>query len=192
MESERDEIIIYGGTKGKNSSFFRDLFADTVLYFESLLNEGNSDSSVTKKLKIFSFGSFEEGEKGYCFLFRGKTYLAVPAFENADDELFDKCILEAKKVIEENSVLFPNGIKLKEKVPKKKKKFSSYFLPQPLDSKREVLRKLISILAVIAIVISGSALSYNLIFKSIRNDMVQSEVQDIFHGDEQINALSAS
>lgn len=138
-----------------------------------------------KRAKVFSLGDFGNGFKGYCFIYKGIRVAAVPQAELAGEDFAQIAALAAVRTTEvfENSANdYPDGFSVEKYVPPRTD-FVSKYIPKKGDSKKEIGRKLLVIAAFLVFIAALGLLFYNMVFLSMRNAQLNSEIQTIAHSD---------
>lgn len=137
-----------------------------------------------RKSKVFNLGDFENGCKGYCFMYKGVKIAALPDSELTGRDICDMIALAAvrvKEVFENSAEDYPNGFSLKEYVPAKTG-FAYRFIPMKGDGGKEVTRKCVVIASFFVFLTALSLLIYNTVFLSMKNTELNGEIQKIAHG----------
>ncbi|MDY4711902.1 MAG: class B sortase [Ruminococcus bromii] len=140
---------------------------------------------IRKKAKVFPLGDFGNGYKGYCFMYRGIRVATIPKAELTGVEFGKVAALAAVRTTEvfENSANdFPNGFSEQEYLPAKTG-FVNNFIPVRGDSKKEVTRKCVLIMAFLVFLAALAMLFYNLIFLSVKNAQLNGEIQRVAHSE---------
>lgn len=201
--NEGDLFLFVNALDSTDNSAFRKLFYKTVDSIESGIPLDDQHKALTPKLKVSSVGDLGNGYKGYCFSYAGKRFVALPCASltgTALKELIRGGIAGANDVFAEFAQKYPDGVAFYDAsgnevsaelnhidpestaaAPKKKQGFIQSFIPQKEDTKKQKIRKIIVLIAIVAFI---TALIYVLefyIFGPMRNNAVTSEIQTIAH-----------
>lgn len=138
------------------------------------------------KSKILSLGDFGNGYKGYCFVYKNMKIGVLPVASLAGvstDKLVALGAVRTESVFEKSSADYPNGFS---KVPytPPKQGFVNRFIPLRGDGAREISRKCIVIASFLVFVGALSLLLYNMVYLSMQNDMLNGEIQTIYHSSQ--------
>ncbi len=121
-------------------------------------------------------------EYGFSFFALGIKYLALDKAEESsvkNTELFlDEKLSSVKN---SNSGLDCSDEFIVKEYDSTVKKLISSHIPLIKDDKREIIRKTVQNVAVVAFVIAGIYLLYNSVYKSAENTAIQSEIQSIYY-----------
>lgn len=178
-KNEADLFILYGVPDTTDSKMFRKLFYALVRSLESDVKIEEKD--VSAKLKISSLGDLGSGCKGWCFNFFGKRFLALPDAEAAGkepSELIADAMNKSENVFDSRKDKYPEGVAFTNKkgeeveasaeriirepsAAKKKQGFFRSFIPWKGDTRSQIIRKVVVLLAIAAFI---GALSYVLYF----------------------------
>ncbi|MCH5300174.1 MAG: class B sortase [Ruminococcus sp.] len=196
-ESKPDIIVVANALTSRDSSSFKNLFADIIAECESEIQDPapkkskkdkNAEDSkyYIKKIKIFSMGDLGNSYNGYCFTYKGTRVVVLPKTsltgkETAD--LFSHSVLLATQIFDKNEQIYPGGINLIEGKPKKKSLAKRIF-PCKGDSGKEKTRKSISLIAFFVFFVTAVLLFYNLVYLPMQNNAIQSEIQKIFYNED--------
>ncbi|WP_405358485.1 class B sortase [Ruminococcus sp.] len=201
--SESDLFLFVNALDSTDNSSFRKLFYKTIEELEGGIPRDEAHKELTPKLKVSSIGDLGNGYKGYCFSYSGKRFIALPCASLTGTALKDVIrggIAGANDVFTKNAALYPVGIAFFDAsgnevdaelnqidlsdntaAPKKKQGFIQSFIPQKGDTKKQKIRKIVVLIAIVAFI---AALIYVLefyIFGPMRNNAVTSEIQTIAH-----------
>ncbi len=138
-----------------------------------------------KKSKVFSLGDFGNGFNGYCFMYRGIRVAVIPKAELTGQEFGEVAALAAVRtteVFENSSNDYPDGFSSLNYVPEKTG-FVNNYIPRRGDSKKEVARKCVLIMAFLVFLAALAMLFYNMIFLSVKNSQLNGEIQRIAHNE---------
>lgn len=138
-----------------------------------------------KKSKVFPLGDFGNEYRGYCFMYKGMRVAAIPKAELTGVDLGEVAALAAVRtteVFENSSNDFPDGFGTEQYVPEKTG-FVNNFIPIRGDSKKEVGRKCVLILAFLVFLAALLLLLYNMVYLSFKNAQLNGEIQRIAHGE---------
>ncbi len=119
-----------------------------------------------KKIPVY------ENDLGFAFEVLGIKFFSL---EKADKT----CLKSMGKFLEKN--LKENKEYIVKEYDTRAKTFIANRVPLRTDEKREVIRKAVQTVAVIAFVAAGSYLLYNSVYKSAENTAIQSEIQSIYY-----------
>ena len=201
--NESDLFLFVNAIDSSDNSAFRKLFYKTIDAIESGIPLDDQHKELTPKLKVSSVGDLGNGYKGYCFSYQGKRFIVLP---NASltgaglKQLIRGGIAGANDVFTEQAQKYPDGVAFYDAkgnevdaelnridpsgaaaAPKKKQGFIQSFIPQKGDTKKQKIRKIVVLVAIVAFI---AALIYVLefyIFGPMRNNAVTSEIQTIAH-----------
>lgn len=137
-----------------------------------------------KKAKVFPLGDFGNEYKGYCFMYRGMRVAVVPQAELTGVDFAQIAALAAVRtteVFENSSNDYPDGFGTEKYIPEKTG-FVNNFIPVRGDSKKEVGRKCVLIIAFLVFLAALALLLYNMVFLSLKNAQLNGEIQRIAHG----------
>ncbi len=193
-----DMFIFMNALDSTDHSSFRKLFYELISSLEgSVVSE---DKTLTPKLKVSSVGDLGNGYRGCCFSLRGKRFLALPAAElcgKENDELLREALRRANNIFERHRENYPEGVAFVDKngkevdsvhnrtavtepvQQKQKQGFFRSFIPMKGDSKKQKIRKIVVLIAIVAFI---GALIYVLdfyIFGPMQNNSVTSEIQSV-------------
>ncbi len=194
-----DMFIISGALENSDDNTFRKNFYDLIRQLEERVVIDEDHKGYDAKLKINSLPDLG-GAKGYCFSLCGARFIALPnisqagldpaaliaaAAAKADDvftSLRDTCpegVTYTDKNGQPADAELNRKVTLSELKPRKKQGFFASFFPQKEDTKKQKIRKIV---VLIAIVVFIGALYYVLdfyIFGPMRNNAITSEIQSI-------------
>ena len=200
--SDSDLFLFVNALSTTDNSSFRKLFYRAIENIEANIPRDDEHRDLTPKLKVSSLGDLGNGYKGYCFSYSGKRFIALPCASltgKGIKELIRGSIADANDVFAKNAERYPAGVAFfdpqgKEVDPElnqidvsaapaapKKQGFFRSFIPQKEDTKKQKIRKVVVLIAIVAFI---GALIYVLefyIFGPMRNDAVTSEIQTIAH-----------
>lgn len=193
-----DLFIFANALSSTDHSSFRKRFYDLVTMLQNSVK--CDDKALSVKVKVSSLGDLGNGYKGYCFRLKDKRFLALPqaSLTGKDNEaLITEALAKSEDIFAHKSEKYPDGVSLvdkkgnavdpagheliiKEKADHKKKQgFIRSFIPWKGDSKSQIIRKSVVLVAIIAFV---GALAYVLdffIFGPMQNNAITSEIQSI-------------
>lgn len=193
-----DLFIFANALSSTDHSSFRKRFYDLVTMLQNSVK--CDDKALSVKVKVSSLGDLGNGYKGYCFRLKDKRFLALPqaSLTGKDNEtLITEALAKSEDIFAQKSEKYPDGVSLvdkkgnavdpagheliiKEKAdPKKKQGFIRSFIPWKGDSKSQIIRKSVVLVAIVAFV---GALAYVLdffIFGPMQNNAITSEIQSI-------------
>ncbi|WP_316631656.1 class B sortase [uncultured Ruminococcus sp.] len=202
--SDSDLFLFVNALSTTDNSSFRKLFYRTIEDIEATIPRDKEHRDLTPKLKVSSIGDLGNGYKGYCFSYSGKRFIALPCASLTGGEikeLIRNGVAASNDVFTKNAELYPVGVAFFDQqgrevdpqlnqidisaataptAPKKQGFFRS-FIPQKEDTKKQKIRKIVVLIAIVAFI---GALIYVLefyIFGPMRNDAVNSEIQTIAH-----------
>lgn len=194
-----DMFIIAGALENSDDNTFRKTFYDLIRQLEERVVIDEDHKGYDAKLKINSLPDLG-GAKGYCFSLCGARFIALPNISQAGLEpaaLIAAAAAQADDVFTSLRDTCPEGVTytdkngqpadaelnrtvtLSELKPRKKQGFFASFFPQKEDTKKQKIRKIV---VLIAIVVFIGALYYVLdfyIFGPMRNNAITSEIQSI-------------
>ena len=194
-----DMFIISGALENSDDNTFRKNFYDLIRQLEERVVIDEDHKGYDAKLKINSLPDLG-GAKGYCFSLCGARFIALPnisqagldpaalitaAAAKADDvftSLRDTCpegVTYTDKNGQPADAELNRKVTLSELKPRKKQGFFASFIPQKGDTKKQKIRKIV---VLVAIVVFIGALYYVLdfyIFGPMRNNAITSEIQSI-------------
>lgn len=194
-----DMFIISGALENSDDNTFRKNFYDLIRQLEERVVIDEDHKGYDAKLKINSLPDLG-GAKGYCFSLCGARFIALPNISQAGLEpaaLITAAAAKADDVFTSLRDTCPEGVTytdkngqpadaelnrkvtLSELKPRKKQGFFASFFPQKEDTKKQKIRKIV---VLIAIVVFIGALYYVLdfyIFGPMRNNAITSEIQSI-------------
>lgn len=194
-----DMFIIAGALENSDDNTFRKNFYDLIRQLEERVVIDEDHKGYDAKLKINSLPDLG-GAKGYCFSLCGARFIALPnisqvglepaaliaaAAAKADDvftSLRDTCpegVTYTDKNGQPADAELNRKVTLSELKPRKKQGFFASFIPQKGDTKKQKIRKIV---VLVAIVVFIGALYYVLdfyIFGPMRNNAITSEIQSI-------------
>lgn len=194
-----DMFIIAGALENSDDNTFRKNFYDLIRQLEERVVIDEDHKGYDAKLKINSLPDLG-GAKGYCFSLCGARFIALPNISQAGLEpaaLIAAAAAKADDVFTSLRDTCPEGVTytdkngqpadaelnrtvtLSELKPRKKQGFFASFIPQKGDTKKQKIRKIV---VLVAIVVFIGALYYVLdfyIFGPMRNNAITSEIQSI-------------
>ena len=194
-----DMFIISGALENSDDNTFRKNFYDLIRQLEERVVIDEDHKGYDANLKINSLPDLG-GAKGYCFSLCGARFIALPNISQAGLEpaaLIAAAAAKADDVFTSLRDTCPEGVTytdkngqpadaelnrkvtLSELKPRKKQGFFASFFPQKEDTKKQKIRKIV---VLIAIVVFIGALYYVLdfyIFGPMRNNAITSEIQSI-------------
>ncbi len=194
-----DMFIISGALENSDDNTFRKNFYDLIRQLEERVVIDEDHKGYDAKLKINSLPDLG-GAKGYCFSLCGARFIALPNISQAGLEpaaLIAAAAAKADDVFTSLRDTCPEGVTytdkngqpadaelnrkvtLSELKPRKKQGFFASFFPQKEDTKKQKIRKIV---VLVAIVVFIGALYYVLdfyIFGPMRNNAITSEIQSI-------------
>lgn len=194
-----DMFIIAGALEYSDDNTFRKNFYDLIRQLEERVVIDEDHKGYDAKLKINSLPDLG-GAKGYCFSLCGARFIALPNISQAGLEpaaLIAAAAAKADDVFTSLRDTCPEGVTytdkngqpadaelnrkvtLSELKPRKKQGFFASFIPQKGDTKKQKIRKIV---VLVAIVVFIGALYYVLdfyIFGPMRNNAITSEIQSI-------------
>lgn len=194
-----DMFIISGALENSDDNTFRKNFYDLIRQLEERVVIDEDHKGYDAKLKINSLPDLG-GAKGYCFSLCGARFIALPNISQAGLEpaaLITAAAAKADDVFTSLRDTCPEGVTytdkngqpadaelnrkvtLSELKPRKKQGFFASFFPQKEDTKKQKIRKIV---VLVAIVVFIGALYYVLdfyIFGPMRNNAITSEIQSI-------------
>lgn len=194
-----DMFIISGALENSDDNTFRKNFYDLIRQLEERVVIDEDHKGYDAKLKINSLPDLG-GAKGYCFSLCGARFIALPNISQAGLEpaaLITAAAAKADDVFASLRDTCPEGVTytdkngqpadaelnrkvtLSELKPRKKQGFFASFFPQKEDTKKQKIRKIV---VLVAIVVFIGALYYVLdfyIFGPMRNNAITSEIQSI-------------
>lgn len=185
-----DMILVANALTTKDSTSFRELFADIVTEAESKIQDKQKKSKTKKKIKIFTLGDMGQGYKGYCFNYLGTKVAVLPSVsltERTIEDLVTDGVRLANEVFENTALQYPDGIVT---VEKEKKGFIKSIFPTKGDSGKEKARKTATLVAAAVFLVAGGFLINSLVIQPAENYRIQSEIQDIFHNTNNDNKTS--
>ncbi len=193
---EYDMFIVSGLEKADDIYSFRKLFYALIRSLEADILVDDKD--ISPKIKVSSLKDLGNGQKGYCFNYFSKRFIILPdpkASGKDIPELAAEGIEKADEVFESKREKYPEGagcvdkkgaeidptpeLKLRETpAEKKKQNFFISFIPWKGDTKAQIVRKTVVLIAIVAFI---AALSYVLYFLKFgpeaqidRSDWIQS------------------
>ena len=193
-----DLFIFANALSSTDHSSFRKRFYDLVTMLQNSVK--CDDKALSVKVKVSSLGDLGNGYKGYCFRLKDKRFLALQqaSLTGKDNEtLITEALAKSEDIFAQKSEKYPDGVSLvdkkgnavdpagheliiKEKADHKKKQgFIRSFIPWKGDSKSQIIRKSVVLVAIVAFV---GALAYVLdffIFGPMQNNAITSEIQSI-------------
>lgn len=194
-------ILLTNALTTKDSSSFKKLFADTIAEAEEKMQDPvpavpkrrKKESAdipekkyYLKKIKIFSMGDLGNGYKGYCFIYKNTRIVVLPKTTLTGKEIakliYESAVL-ATQIFDSNAESYPGGFSLIESKPPKKS-LAKRFFPAKGDTKKEKMRKSVSLLACCVFLVTAALLVYNLVILPMQNSAIQSEIQTLYHGGE--------
>jgi len=190
------------GTDGDGS--FRKTFYELITGLENSVKLDEEHANLHPKIKVSPLNDLGNGCKGYCFSFCGKRFIALPeaSLTGKDNKsLFVDALEAADKVFEERRDKYPEGIVyvddkgeeadpelnrtvLTNEIKPEKEGFFRSFIPWKGDSKKQIIRKIIMLVAIAAFI---GALIYVLdffIFGPMQNNAITGEIQEIAYRSE--------
>ena len=201
-DSDCDMFLFVNALDTTDNSSFRKLFYKTIADIEAGIPRDEEHKELTPKLKVSSIGDLGNGYKGYCFSLSGKRFIALPCASLTGreiNELIRSGVAQSNSVFAENAENYPEGIAFfaasgievdpelnrislsDAPLAPKKQGFFRSFIPQKEDTKKQKIRKIVVLVAIVAFI---GALIYVLefyIFGPMRNTAVNSEIQTIAH-----------
>lgn len=183
---EIDYNIFVNALDTTDSSSFKSLFYNFIKSAEASLPKNEENSALTPKIKISTIKDLGNGYNGYCFKIFSKHYVVLPLASLTGVEieaLVTDAINKAQSIFKQNEESCPDGIAYIEKpaLPQVKKKegFFMSFIPHKGDSKNNVIRKIVVLLAIIAFIVSAAYLINEFAIKPYLNSQITSEIHDI-------------
>lgn len=185
-DEEIDYNIFVNALDTQDPSSFKSLFLNFIKSVEATLPKSEEDKNLVPKIKISTIKDLGNGYNGYCFKVSTKHYVVLPLASLTGVEL-DALVIDAvdkaQVIFEQNSQSCPDGIAYIEQavIPKKKKKenFFMSFIPHKGDSKNDVIRKIIVLLAIVAFIVSAVYLVNEFVIKPYLNSQITSEIHSI-------------
>lgn len=195
---EADLFIFANALSSTDHSSFRKQFYELVTTLQNSVK--CDDKTLSVKLKVSSLGDLGNGCRGYCFRLKDKRFLALPqaSLTGKDCEaLITEALEKSEDIFARKSEKYPDGVALVDKkgrevdptghelitkdktAPAKKQGFIRSFIPWKGDSRSQIIRKTIVLVAIVAFV---GALAYVLdffIFGPMQNNAITSEIQSI-------------
>ena len=146
-----------------DGSSFKSLFYELITRLEAGLPVDEEHQGCTPKLKIFSLGDMGNGYRGYCFRAAKTVFIALPyaSLTGKDNaSLLCEAIAKTTDVLTEKRAEYPDGIAYlsgKEAVKKgqKKENFFMSFIPHKGDTRGDVIRKVVVLIALAAFITSA-------------------------------------
>ncbi len=184
-EDEIDYNIFVNALDTKDASSFKELFTDFIKSVEAEIAPKENEKELIPKVKITTITDLGNGYNGYCFRISHKYYIVLPltSLTGVDIEtLVIDAVDRAKEIFEKNAESAPDGIAYIERAvtpQKKKHNFFMSFIPNRNDSKKEVVRKLVVLLAIIAFIVAAGYLVNEFVIKPYQNSQITSEIHDI-------------
>jgi sortase B len=197
LSSEPADIFLFANALcTSDSSSFKELFYELISELEASLPKEEEFSELprhapkeekpTPKIKIFSLGDLGGCYKGYCFLYQGKLFVAVPYTHLTGrdlPQLLSYAVEKAQSIIEQNRREYPDGVAYLSgdsvKGTKQKEGFFRSFIPHKGDSRGMVIRKIVVLVAILAFI---GALAYVVdyfIVAPMQNAAISAEIQEI-------------
>ena len=193
MNGSDSSIFIFANALSSTDSYsFKRLFYELIDRLESALRAEPSPDGTVAKIKVFSLGDMGNGYKGYCFMYRGKLFIALPSAAlcgREAAELIVSALSAADEVISANKAEYPGGIAyLPAGIPKgryadngtkKKEGFFKSFIPHKGDSKSSKIRKAVVLVAIAAFLGAFIYVINFLVIEPMQNAAISSEIQQI-------------
>lgn len=174
-----------------DSSSFKRLFYELIAELESKLTADEEHEGMIPKLKIFSLGDLGGGYKGYCFRAEGRIFIVAPYASltglNAVD-LLCTAVETAVEVLSSKREEYPGGVayvpasKAAVKAAHQKEPFLRSFIPHKGDRGRDVVRKVVVLVAIAAFIVSAGYL-ISVVTAGMENDISNTKIQQIAHPD---------
>ena len=191
-----ENYIFVNAIDTEDSSSFVDCFFPLVSMLEEAMDCSipYKEDGVTLEshVNVSCFEAAGTDIKGYCFYAIDKRFIFLPAFSLTKGvtlpEFIASSVKSAHKVLDEKLRKYPKGTVILNKAttkylkPKGRvKHFIMSFIPHKGDRVKDVLRKLIVLLAIGVFIAGGVILLNFYVFMPMENQSVISEIQDIFY-----------
>lgn len=194
-----DMFIISGALENSDDNTFRKNFYELIHQLEERVIIDEEHKDLSAKLKISSLPGLGDA-KGYCFSLCGTRFIALPGISKSGLDpaaLISAAAAQADEVFSSLRDVCPEGVTytdkngqpadselnrsvtLSELKPRKKQGFFKSFIPQKEDSRKQKIRKIV---VLVAIVVFIGALYYVLdfyVFGPMHNSAITSEIQSI-------------
>lgn len=182
----------------EDSSSFVDLFTPIMAMLEDAMDCSipykNDGMTLENHVNVHSFKCKGTPIPGYCFYAIGKRFTVLPAFETVEDkdislgDFIADAVRTAERIINESLKKYPEGtIILDKKATKylkpkgRAKNFFLSFIPCKGDTAKDIVRKLIVLIA-IGVFVAGAVMLLNFyVFAPAQNQSIINEIQDIFY-----------
>ena len=202
-----DGYIFLNAVDTEDSSSFVDCFTPLMAMLEDAMECSipykNDGMTLENHINVHSFKCKGTDIPGYCFYAIGKRFTILPAFETVKDvslsDFITDAVRTAERTVNESLKKYPDGtIILDKKATKylkptgRAKSFFLSFIPCKGDTVKDVIRKIIVLIAIGAFIAGGVILLNFYVFMPAQNQSVISEIQDIFYAttDEVIYATN--
>ena len=167
-------LLFANALNSADSSSFKKLFYEVVATLEAKSPDGG-------KIRIFSLGDLGGGYPGYCFKHNGKVFIAAPCFSCAGGdpaELLTNAVVKASEALSSGSEKSAQKEET-EPAPKRKEGFFASFFPHKGDSRGNIVRKIIVLIAIAAFIGAGAYVLKTLVFDEIQQDKITAEIQNL-------------
>ncbi len=180
-----DYYIFVNALDSQDSSSFKSLFYDFIRESENLITPTDENKDKIAKVKISTLNNLGSDYPGYCFKIFDKRYIVLPQATLCNCELtflISKAVDMATEIFKKNEEENPDGLAFVDAPPKKKEGFFMSFIPHKGDSQNRVIRKVVVLIAIIAILISGGYIINDLVIQPYLNEQLTAEIHDIAYG----------
>ena len=193
LDDDSTKLYIFANALNtSDSSSFKALFYEFITAQEAELTADEDHEGMIPKIKIFSLGDMGNGYKGYCFRHKGKIFIAAPCASLTGLEITDLLGLatnRAAEILTQSRDEYPDGITYlpasaaKAKTPRKKENFFLSFIPHKGDTRNDIIRKVIVLIALAAFIISAGYL-IGIVTRGVENDAANTKIQRIAHPED--------
>ena len=195
-DDSTENYIFINAIDTKDSSSFVDCFFPLVSMLEDAMECSipykEDGATLEKHINVACFDAAGTDIKGYCFYAIDKRFIFLPAFSLAKDvtlpEFIASSVKNANKVIDEILDKHPKGTITLNKAttnylkPKGGvKHFILSFIPHKGDRIKDVIRKIIVLLAIGVFIAGGVILLNFYVFMPMENQGVINEIQEVFY-----------
>ncbi len=195
-DDSTENYVFINAIDTEDSSSFVDCFFPLMSMLEEAMDCSipYKEDGVTLEnhINVFSFDALGTDIKGYCFYAIEKRFIVLPAFSLSKGvslpEFIASAIKNANDVLDEKLQNFPDGTIILNKAatnylkPKgRAKHFLLSFIPHKGDRLKDVIRKIIVLIAIGVFIAGGVILLNFYVFMPMENHGVISEIQNVFY-----------
>ena len=206
LNNSKTDMFIFANAVGSDAEgSFRKTFYELITSLENGVKSDEEHKDLHPKIKVSALSDLGNDSKGYCFSFGGKRFIALPdaSLTGKDNvTLLSDALEQSDKIFDERREKYPEGIvyvndkgeeadadvnrsvQTDQLKPVQKEGFFRSFIPWKGDSKKQITRKVVVLVALVAFI---GALIYVLdffIFGPMQNNAITGEIQEIAYRSE--------